>query len=334
MSNTLASLTRLPDIFTYARTPKVQAFIADHMEESVLMVSMFQQLRPLKDPEFAWEHFQFVPDAHDVSILCRHDGEDTEATFYIPGILAQKSIMPYARFNDISQGMAWGQAAQQYVMLAMPGLQDMEDIKQAIGYIHVMGSLAYPEGQVRPLTDLIVDGEEVICASTPLGTPLHHTIPTDIPLVLTQQQDPNGVVTQYVQQRNMVILEDNQVDVYLATHLPKAGMYELHGGSCGPLRAEVGFRIVPAGKNRYMLRMDLKSVAIINDKIVATMAFAGVTAVSTQAKQTISLSSAGPSGLVVASKPRVKRANRKPKNLNKESQDAEATMIELPFQSE
>ncbi|KZV59999.1 hypothetical protein PENSPDRAFT_671973 [Peniophora sp. CONT] len=149
-----------------------------------------------------------------------------------------------------------------------------------------------------------------------------------------QAEDTGETVNNWV--RAMV-----EMCVYLATHLPKAGMYELHGGSCGPLlragqvvRAEVGFQIVPAGKNRYMLRMDLKSVAIINDKIVVTMAFAGVTAVSTQAKQTISLSSAGPSGLVVASKPRIKRTNRKPKNLNKESQDVEATMIELPFQSE
>ena len=53
------------------------------------------------------------------------------------------------------------------------------------------------------------------------------------------------------------------------------GLYKLYGGSAGALlrpgqivRVEVGFKIVPAGR-QTMLRMDLKSVTIINDDIVA-----------------------------------------------------------------
>ena len=60
-------------------------------------------------------------------------------------------------------------------------------------------------------------------------------------------------------------------------HLPayRAGLYELHGGTAGAIlrpgqivRLEVGFKIVPAGR-QTLLRMDLKNVTIVNDEIVA-----------------------------------------------------------------
>ncbi|KZV61103.1 hypothetical protein PENSPDRAFT_671232 [Peniophora sp. CONT] len=342
MSNILSSHNRICDLFSYIRTPKILAFVADQIEESMIMVPMFERLRFLADPEVVYQHYRFIPDAHGVSILCRSDGEHMEATFCFTGILTLKSTMPYNRFSDIGLGTPYGQAGHQFVMLAMPDLDSLEAVKQAISYIHAMGGLAYPEGKLKPLTDLVIDGEEVICASTPLGTPVAHALPSDIPLTLTQVQDPNSIVAQYVQQRNQIILEDNQVDIYLATHRAKAGVYELHGGACGALlragqvvRAEVGFRIVPAG-NKVVLRMDLKSATIINDEIVATMAFAEVKADTSKPKpkHTISVSSAGPSGVVIAEQPRVKRAVRKPKNLNKESQDAEETMVQLPFSSQ
>ena len=55
----------------------------------------------------------------------------------------------------------------------------------------------------------------------------------------------------------------------------RAGEYELLGGTCGAflrqgqiVRVEVGFRIVPAGPTMSAMRMDLKSVTIIDDDIV------------------------------------------------------------------
>lgn len=99
------------------------------------------------------------------------------------------------------------------------------------------------------------------------------------------------MLREFMCKRNLVVLEDNQVNVYLAHHREKyvfypcpvsyyltvyrAGEYKLHGGASGALvcsgqiiRLEVGFRIVPAG-HQYVHRMDLKSVVIFNDDICA-----------------------------------------------------------------
>lgn len=107
------------------------------------------------------------------------------------------------------------------------------------------------------------------------------------------------------------------------------------------MRVEVGFKIVPAG-NRAFLRMELKSVVIINDDIVAvsywrclrtipdspasqTMAFA--VGRSDKVKRTISVSSSGPSGVTVPVQPRVKRVDR---NGAKKANNARV-LGELPF---
>lgn len=97
----------------------------------------------------------------------------------------------------------------------------MQQLKRAIRNAHVMAHLRYLEGQLKPLTDLVVDDEDAICASTPLGTPLALLVPGDVPLTLTQLQDPQGLVGQYINSRGMVILGDNEVDTYMATHLEK-----------------------------------------------------------------------------------------------------------------
>ena len=62
---------------------------------------------------------------------------------------------------------------------------------------------------------------------------------------------------------------------FRSSHILRAGEYKVHGGNLGAflrqgqiVRIEVGFRIVPAGF-QSMMRMDLKSITIINDDIVS-----------------------------------------------------------------
>lgn len=87
--------------------------------------------------------------------------------------------------------------------------------------VHVMASLRRPENTLLPLPDLVVDGEAAICASIAIGTPRASIFDGDEPLVLTPEQDPRGVVQQYLARRDMVMLDDNGVDYYLASHEEK-----------------------------------------------------------------------------------------------------------------
>ena len=84
-----------------------------------------------------------------------------------------------------------------------------------------MARLCQAEGKLKPSSDLMIEGEDVFLISTPLGTNAAHALADDLPLTLTHQQDPEGIVANYVNQRNQVILADNQVDVYLAAHQGK-----------------------------------------------------------------------------------------------------------------
>ena len=105
------------------------------------------------------------------------------------------------------------------MVVATPNLPHLDDVKQGLSNIHVLARLRQEEGKLKPMTDLMIEGEDVLLVSTPLGTNVTHAVAGDLPLTLTHQQDPNGVVAQFVHQRNQLILEDNQVDVYLASHL-------------------------------------------------------------------------------------------------------------------
>lgn len=193
--------------------------------------------------------------------------------------------------SSINKTEPWLPPFHQYVVCAMPGLKSFDDVVRAINTTYVMARLRLKEGLLKPMTNLVVDGEEAICAMTPFGTPVDRMRKQDVPLELTTEQDPRFVVREFLRRRDLVVLEDNQVDVYLSHHLDKyvfycremlfyltlyrAGEYELYGGASGALvrpgqivRLEVGFRIVPAG-HQYVHRMDLKSVVIINDDICA-----------------------------------------------------------------
>ena len=59
------------------------------------------------------------------------------------------------------------------------------------------------------------------------------------------------------------------------------------------------------------------------------MAFAQAEAQQNRVKRTISLASAGPSGLSIAEKSKVKRAPRKPKNLAKENRKGERKDVQM-----
>lgn len=125
--------------------------------------------------------------------------------------------------NDVGP---WARVGEQHVVLVAPGLEHLKNVKAAIHNLHVMAGLR-SERPVTPLTDLIVDGEESLCLSTPIGTFPAHAVATDVPLVLTQQQDPRGIVAAFIHQRGLMVLEDNQVDVYLAAHGPKYVLFAL-----------------------------------------------------------------------------------------------------------
>ena len=100
----------------------------------------------------------------------------------------------------------------------MPNLEYREDIKEALEVFHVLARTRRPHGSLRDLRDFHVDGEEAICACTPICTPVERVLDDDVPQILPEVQDPKGVVQQYLQLRRSVILPENEVDVYLATH--------------------------------------------------------------------------------------------------------------------
>lgn len=133
------------------------------------------------------------------------------------GLKLLRTLTCSFRMNDVGP---WARVGEQHVVLVTPGLDHIQTVKAAISNLQVLASIR-SERPVKPVTDLIVDGEHSICASTALGTAPAHAIATDVPLILTQQQDPRGVVAGFVHQRGLLILEDNQVDVYLAAHGPK-----------------------------------------------------------------------------------------------------------------
>ena len=106
------------------------------------------------------------------------------------------------------------------------------------------------------------------------------------------------------------------------------------------VRVEVGFRILPAGPVNYIMRTMLKNVVIIQNSITAvrccvstmklqrvnpdiqTMAFIQADAEKEKklmTKQSLSIASAGPSGIVISQpkRKRVKRAAKMPTNVEK-----------------
>lgn len=84
-----------------------------------------------------------------------------------------------------------------------------------------MAHLRRAEGKFKTMVDHYVDGTPALVASTAISTPRIRLLEGDEPLTLTELQDPRGVITQWVSQRNHVIVEDNQVDVYLTARTEK-----------------------------------------------------------------------------------------------------------------
>ena len=112
-------------------------------------------------------------------------------------------------------------AAHQFVVLTDPGLEIFTILNRAASNFHIMARLRCPEGTLKPRNDLFLDGDEAICVSTAISTPRRRLSDDDEPLTLTYEQDPKGIVTNYLVQRDHVILEDNRVDVYIASHQGK-----------------------------------------------------------------------------------------------------------------
>ena len=78
-----------------------------------------------------------------------------------------------------------------------------------------MARLHRPKDPLRPLENLIIDGDGALYVGNALSTPRSRLLADDEPLTLSDEQDPNGVVMQWINQRDHVILEDNQVDVFM-----------------------------------------------------------------------------------------------------------------------
>ena len=90
-----------------------------------------------------------------------------------------------------------------------------------------MARLRRAEGTLKPHMDLEIDGESALLAATAISTPRHRILEGDEPLTLTDKQDPRHIVANWVHQRNQVILEDNQVDIFIAAHSTRCASISL-----------------------------------------------------------------------------------------------------------
>ncbi|VDB96860.1 unnamed protein product [Peniophora sp. CBMAI 1063] len=250
-------------------------------------------------------------------------------------------MMPYSSFQAFNARERDDVVppGNQYVALMGPEVPDFNACLRAIDNIYVMGRLRLAEGELKPQTGVEIDGTTAIVAGTPVGTPRGRMLDGDEPLSLSEDQDPRGIVTKWLAQRGQVVLPENQVDVWLASRKGEAGEYEFHTDKPAGaiLRAgqivlcEVGFRIVPAGKESKVMRTELKTVAIVNANLTSELAFAQNDAnnMAGVGKNIISISSAGPSGLTIKEKARVKRAPR----VHRKGNAREEPMDALPFAS-
>lgn len=122
-------------------------------------------------------------------ILCNREHEVQEATFFFTGVVTNHSLMPFATTKEyivtflflviqtmltskssINKTEPWLPPFHQYVVCAMPGLKSFDNVVRAINTTYVIARLRLKEGLREPMTNLVVDGEEAICAMTLFGT--------------------------------------------------------------------------------------------------------------------------------------------------------------------
>ncbi|VDC02637.1 unnamed protein product [Peniophora sp. CBMAI 1063] len=192
------SYSNISGLYTYLWEQKSQAYVADQIDKAQLLVPAFEKIENLTNTSYVQMYLIFQQDGN-VKILISRDGEVMESVFSMTAVLTDKSAMPYSTYKELMQTPPWGPFGHQYVVLTAPGLSTIATIKEAISVVHVIAALTCPEGSLRLLTDLFLEGDDAVIASTPLGTQAAHAHLDDTPVVLTQQQDPNSHVQQYCQ---------------------------------------------------------------------------------------------------------------------------------------
>lgn len=134
-------------------------------------------------------------------------------------ILTYLFIRHTHRTVRLNSGQSLAPLGYQYIALFAPENPYFDKVLEAVRNLHVMARLSRAENVVKPMLELVIDGEEAILASTPFSTPRNRLLEGDEPLTLTNEQDPNGILTAYAQQRGHVFLSENQVDVFMGVHL-------------------------------------------------------------------------------------------------------------------
>ena len=101
----------------------------------------------------------------------------------------------------------------QWVAVAGVGLASHDRCQLALENLRTMASLARPEGKLRSLLHIEMEGEPVICASLPICTPWNQL--SDEAEILGPEgfYDPNGVAATFAAGRNTVVTTDNLIHV-------------------------------------------------------------------------------------------------------------------------
>ncbi|VDB96797.1 unnamed protein product [Peniophora sp. CBMAI 1063] len=255
---------------------------------------------------FAQDHVYFVDDhAKKTSILCER-GTLREASTCFTAMVWHLSVMPFLFQHDVNRNENWARSGAQHLILATLGLPETQRVKEGIQNIHTMASLRTRQNGLKAFRNYTVAGEDTICLSLPFSTHPEHVLPHEKIISIPPVLDPRGVASSYVERKGHVVTSRNLLDVWLADPTHEAGRYR-----CDPVlpeilrqgqivRVEVVFRIVPAG-NDVALRMDMKSVVIINTEVATNIAFAE-RALELQREQELTtylLGGAGPSGTII-----------------------------------
>lgn len=135
-------------------------------------------------------------------------------TIMMPQSTASSPLKPF--FSMFPNGGDFSPPGHQWVALAGFGLRTHELSRAALGTLHIMGGFDCPEGALKPLLNVEIDGESVMCASLPLCTPRTILRSDSEEVKLKKSEDPNGIVATFASKRNAVITSDNLVHIAVA----------------------------------------------------------------------------------------------------------------------
>ncbi|KZV61312.1 hypothetical protein PENSPDRAFT_671096 [Peniophora sp. CONT] len=320
---------------------KNMAIAQDAIVAGNLKVPMKKAMSTYADPHIISEFVHFVDDwQHKTAVLCDR-GTLRESSFFFTGLVWKAGCMPFVNMRDVTRPEPLAPQGAQHLILATLGLPELQRAKEGIANIHVNAGLRRRVGGLRPLREFDVDGEECICLSLPFSTKPEHVMKHEKVVPLPDVLDPRGVVASFAQRRGNVITNRNLLDVFLAEPKGEAGLFEplqtspevLRPGQV--VRVEVVFRIVPAG-NDSALRMDVKSVLIINTKVAESIAYAEFkekqVELSAQ-RDTFSLGGPGPSGTVIQPHGGFNKAGQHSTSAQDDDDDMKEDLLPVLFES-